>query len=119
MKPWETNTLGNLFDIGAGKSVTPVSRLTTPQFPFLRTANVFWGRIDLSQVDTMHFTSQELSEKALRPGIYSFVRVAISAAPRFGTRSFLHALSKTTFIVCACDPRRQSRSFTGSTSKQA
>ena len=65
---WPNAKIGDLFDIGAGKSVTPVSRLTEPKYPFLRTANVFWGRVDVSEVDTMHFTGEELESKALRKG---------------------------------------------------
>lgn len=65
---WETSSIGALFEIGAGKSVTPKSRSVEPRFPFLRTANVFWGRIDLTEVDQMHFTEYELEEKSLRPG---------------------------------------------------
>lgn len=65
---WEVSTIGALFDIGAGKSVTPKSRNMEPQFPFLRTANVHWGRIDLSEVDQMHFSANELEERSLRPG---------------------------------------------------
>jgi type I restriction enzyme S subunit len=68
MKAWKTDTIGNLFEIGPGKSVTPASRQTSPQFPFLRTANVFWGRIDLSQLDSMHFADQELIAKSLQAG---------------------------------------------------
>lgn len=67
-RTWETSTIGDLFAIGAGKSVTPKSRETEPRFPFLRTSNVFWGRVDLSEVDQMHFTPEELQEKNLRPG---------------------------------------------------
>jgi type I restriction enzyme, S subunit len=65
---WETATIGDLFEIGAGKSVTPKSRETEPRYPFLRTSNVFWGRVDLSDVDQMHFSTNELAEKTLRPG---------------------------------------------------
>jgi len=65
---WEPSTIGTLFEIGAGKSVTPKSRGTEPRYPFLRTANVFWGHIDLAVVDQMHLTPSELEEKALKPG---------------------------------------------------
>ena len=60
--------LGTLFDIGAGKSVTPASRHGEPRYPFLRTSNVFWGRVDLTDVDAMHFTPEELENKALKRG---------------------------------------------------
>lgn len=65
---WEPSSIGALFEIGAGKSVTPKSRETAPRYPFLRTANVFWGHIDLAEVDQMHFTANEIEEKALKPG---------------------------------------------------
>lgn len=65
---WPTRRLGDLFDIGAGKAVTPESRNGNPKYPFLRTANVFWGRLDLTEVDTMHYAEAELRGKTLLPG---------------------------------------------------
>lgn len=65
---WRTRPLGELFDIGAGKSMTPEARHRQPQIPFLRTANVEWGRIVLDEVDSMHLTEDELREKLLRSG---------------------------------------------------
>src|SRR5437667_9411949 len=66
--PWPTTTIGELFDIGSGKSVTPAARHGAPKSPFLRTANVLWGRINLSEVDAMHFSTEELRTKTLRKG---------------------------------------------------
>ena len=66
--PWPTTTIGELFDIGAGKSVTPAARHGEPKSPFLRTANVLWGRIDLTEVDAMHFSQEELKSKSLTKG---------------------------------------------------
>jgi type I restriction enzyme S subunit len=66
--PWPTTTIGDLFDIGGGKSVTPAARHGEPKRPFLRTANVFWGRIDLTEVDAMHFSEEELKSKTLAKG---------------------------------------------------
>lgn len=66
--PWPSTKLGELFDISAGKSVTPAARHGDPKFPFLRTSNVFWGRIDTASVDTMHFTSAEIEAKSLQIG---------------------------------------------------
>ena len=62
---WSTDSIGNLFDIGAGKSVTPQSRNEEPKFPFLRTSNVFWGRVDVTDVDAMYFTTEEVEKKTL------------------------------------------------------
>ena len=66
--PWPITEIGELFEIGAGKSMTPASRHGEHQYPFLRTANVFWGRIDLTEVDTMHFTDDEIVTKSLSKG---------------------------------------------------
>jgi type I restriction enzyme M protein len=66
--PWAIATIGDLFDIGAGKTVSPASRHGEPKHPFLRTANVFWGRLDLTEVDRMHFTSEEVEAKTLNKG---------------------------------------------------
>jgi type I restriction enzyme, S subunit len=65
---WTTAPIGALFDISPGKSVTPASRNGVQKFPFLRTSNVLWGRIDTTDVDTMHFTPEEIATKVLRPG---------------------------------------------------
>lgn len=65
---WTTTTIGDLFDIGAGKTVNAAARHGEPKHPFLRTANVMWGHVDLSSVDRMHFTNEELASKTLRPG---------------------------------------------------
>lgn len=65
---WPTSTLGDLFDIGAGKTLNASARTTTPQHPFLRTANVLWGRVELSEVDTMFYSPEDLRSKTLRPG---------------------------------------------------
>lgn len=60
--------MGDLFDIGAGKSVTPAARNGERSHPFLRTSNVLWGRIDVSEVSAMHFTDDEIEAKELRKG---------------------------------------------------
>lgn len=65
---WPAEQLGALFDIGAGKSVTPVARAGERSHPFVRTSNVLWGRLDLSEVSTMHFTDEEIEAKALKKG---------------------------------------------------
>jgi type I restriction enzyme S subunit len=57
-----------LFDIGAGKAMSPSARLGERTYPFLRTANVFWGRLDLTTLDTMNFSENEIEKKSLRKG---------------------------------------------------
>lgn len=65
---WTRCSIGDLFEIGAGKSVTPAGRNGEPKFPFLRTSNVFWGRIDTTDVDVMCFSPSEIEVKSLQPG---------------------------------------------------
>ena len=61
-------TIGDLFEIGAGKAMSPSARLGEKKYPFLRTANVFWGRVDLSTLDAMNFSEDEIKFKSLKKG---------------------------------------------------
>jgi type I restriction enzyme S subunit len=65
---WEWATIGDIFDIGAGKTVSPASRAGERAIPFLRTSNVYWDRIDLSSIDYMSISDAELAEKRLIAG---------------------------------------------------
>jgi type I restriction enzyme S subunit len=65
---WPTAPIGELFEIGAGKSVTPAARSGERKHPFLRTSNIYWGRVDLTEVSTMHFTDEEIETKSLHKG---------------------------------------------------
>ncbi|GIV05252.1 MAG: hypothetical protein KatS3mg016_0827 [Fimbriimonadales bacterium] len=65
---WQVVRLGEVFEIQQGKSLSPKSRSGPRMRPFLRTANVFWGRLDLSNVDQMHFDESEERRLALKPG---------------------------------------------------
>jgi type I restriction enzyme, S subunit len=65
---WPWRPLGELFDFGAGKTVSPASRPSDRAVPFLRTSNVYWDRIDLGSLDYMSLRDDELEEKRLRPG---------------------------------------------------
>lgn len=60
--------LGDLFDIGAGKTMSAAARSGDDKVPFLRTSNVFWDRLDLSSLDEMAMSDDELAEKSLLPG---------------------------------------------------
>ncbi len=65
---WTWHPLGELFEIGAGKSMSAAARNGPDKTPFLRTSNVFWDQIDLSTVDEMAIPEHELSKKLLQPG---------------------------------------------------
>lgn len=55
-------------EVRMGKQLSPSSREAAGQHPYLRVANVYEGRIDLSDVKTMGFSSGERELYGLRPG---------------------------------------------------
>ena len=65
---WPLRPLGELFEIGAGKTMSAAARDGAEKTPFLRTSNVLWDEIDLTKVDEMAIPPRELSGKLLRPG---------------------------------------------------
>ena len=65
---WIWRPLGELFEIGAGKTMSAAARNGPDKTPFLRTSNVLWDEIDISSVDEMSIPPRQLSAKLLRPG---------------------------------------------------
>lgn len=65
---WTWHPLGELFEIGAGKTMSAAARNGADKTPFLRTSNVLWDQIDLSAVDEMSIPEHELPAKLLRRG---------------------------------------------------
>ena len=65
---WTWRPFGELFEIGAGKTMSAAARNGPDKTPFLRTSNVLWDEIDLSSVDEMSFSERDLPAKLLRPG---------------------------------------------------
>lgn len=65
---WTWRPLGELFEIGSGKTMSEAARTGSNKVPFLRTSNVFWDQIDLAEVDEMSIQAAELAEKSLRRG---------------------------------------------------
>jgi type I restriction enzyme S subunit len=65
---WPLTTIGAEFDIQQGKSLSPSARLGEKPRPFLRTSNVYWGRVDLAVVDQMDFTEEEFRRLSLVDG---------------------------------------------------
>lgn len=63
---WEINRIDSAFDIQQGKQVSSRNRAGEHQRPFLRTKNVFWNHLDLSDLDEMHFSEAEQSRLKLR-----------------------------------------------------
>jgi len=65
---WKVTRLEELFEVKQGAAMSPKRRKGVSPYPFLRTLNVFWGRIDLSALDKMDFTNEEIAKLALQPG---------------------------------------------------
>ena len=65
---WTWRPLGELFEIGAGKTMSAAARNGPDKTPFLRTSNVLWDEIDLSTVDEMSIPEHELTAKLLNRG---------------------------------------------------
>lgn len=65
---WPWRPLGELFEIGAGKTMSAAARSGSNKIPFLRTSNVLWDEIDLSSVDEMSIPERELPSKLLQSG---------------------------------------------------
>lgn len=63
---WEINRVDSAFDIQQGKQVSSRNRDGEHQRPFLRTKNVFWNRLELSDLDAMHFSEAEQTRLELR-----------------------------------------------------
>src|ERR1017187_5353536 len=65
---WNWERVDSLFAIGSGKTMSPKARDGLSKTPFLRTSNVFWDEIDLTELDYMEISADELSNKRLHPG---------------------------------------------------
>jgi len=65
-KKWETRRLGELFHVQQGVAMSPARREGISPHPFLRTLNVLWGHIDLSMLDEMDFTDEEIAKLSLK-----------------------------------------------------
>ena len=48
---WDARKLSQLFEIQQGKALAQKHKKCISPHPFLRTANVFWGRVDLTNID--------------------------------------------------------------------
>jgi len=67
-KKWWKRKLGEIFDVKQGVAMSPRRRQGVSPYPFLRTLNVLWGRIDLSTLDEMDFNKEEVNKLSLKSG---------------------------------------------------
>lgn len=65
---WAIVRIDDLFNVEQGKQVSARRRAGDRQRPFLRTKNVYWGRLDLTELDAMHFSAEDEQRLRLQPG---------------------------------------------------
>lgn len=63
---WKIRSVGELFDIQQGKSLSSKSNKGLRSRPFLRTSNVYWGRLDLTHLSKMDFSEEEEQKYSLQ-----------------------------------------------------
>ena len=64
---WKWVYIGDLFQHNTGKALNGSARNGTP-LEYITTANVYWNRIELSTLKTMHFTENEIEKCTVRKG---------------------------------------------------
>jgi len=67
-RKWCKRKLGEIFDVKQGVAMSPRRRQGISSYPFLRTLNVLWGSINLSTLDKMDFTEDEVNKLSLKSG---------------------------------------------------
>lgn len=65
---WDSLPLGGRYEVALGKMLSPKTRTGDAQVPYMRNANVQWGRLDLSDVATMCIPASERERYTLRSG---------------------------------------------------
>lgn len=65
---WEWTTIGNVASIQLGRQRSPKNHNGPHMHPYLRSANVTWGGIDLADVKDMNFEPSEVATFELRAG---------------------------------------------------
>lgn len=63
---WKIDRVDSAFDIQQGKQVSSRNRDGEHQRPVLCTKNVFWNRLELADLDEMHFSEAEQTRLELR-----------------------------------------------------
>lgn len=65
---WQRRSVGSVCEVTLGKMLDSGDGAGKEKKPYLRAANVLWGRVDLSDVAEMFFTPTEMSRLTIRPG---------------------------------------------------
>ncbi|MEV8016589.1 restriction endonuclease subunit S [Streptomyces sp. NPDC086554] len=65
---WSESKVGEHFDMTLGKMLSKAAGEGRKQFKYLTNRNVQWGRFDLRDLESMHFSESEQRLYSLRPG---------------------------------------------------
>ncbi len=65
---WDTPAISHVFEVQLGKMLNPEASSSGEMFPYLRNENVQWDRIDLGDLNQMHFDATDRSRYRLEPG---------------------------------------------------
>ncbi|MCX8071702.1 MAG: restriction endonuclease subunit S, partial [Candidatus Binatia bacterium] len=65
---WEVESIGEVFEIVQGVSLKRNLSNGPDGVPFLRTSNVYWGQIDLSNISRMHVEPDAVGDRWLQRG---------------------------------------------------
>jgi hypothetical protein len=96
---WRVDRFDSVFDVQQGKQVSKRNRVGTNQRPFLRTKNVFWNRLDLKELDRMHFSQMRKPDLRSDLPTCSYVRAETSGARQCGAARLRIATTRTTCIA--------------------
>jgi len=98
---WQIKAIGHVFEIVQGLSLKGNLSGGSDGVPFLRTSNVYWGRIDLKNLSRMHVAPELIGDRWLRRGDLlvceggEIGRAAVweSEEPGYTYQNHLHRLS--------------------------
>lgn len=65
---WQLVRLGDIFETQLGKMLSPKSKTGNSSKPYVRNANIQWGRVDLRDLSTMDFSESEKAKYEMRMG---------------------------------------------------
>jgi type I restriction enzyme S subunit len=63
---WNVGRIDTFFEVQQGKQVSKSNRVGKNQRPFLRTSNIYWGKIVLEELDYMNFSNDEEARYRLK-----------------------------------------------------
>lgn len=65
---WRQRLVGDVFEMQLGKMLSKTASSGAEQYPYLANRHVQWGRVELSDLDTMTFNAPEREKYSLREG---------------------------------------------------